>query len=85
MFTSLLVSLCLQDAAALESIVVHDAAFEAYKAMQQIEAAGVDLAKVHHITSGVAQTRLSALLEEAAGLAGITLPAAEQVCKLELF
>ena len=60
---------------------MHGAAFEAYTAMQQFQAAGVDAAKVQHITSAVEETGVSAQLQEAAGLAGMTLPASLQVCR----
>ena len=65
----------------MENVVVHGAAFKAYAAMQQLQAAGVDAAKVQHMTSAAEETGVSALLQEAAGLAGMTLPACLQVCR----
>ena len=61
---------------------MHGSAFEAYAAMQHLQAAGIDLAKVQHISPAGQEPGISALLQEAAGLIGVALPAAIQVWSL---
>ena len=72
----------MQDPVAVENIIVHGSAFEAYAAMQQLQAAGVDLAKVQHTSPAGPEAGGSALLQEAAGLVGRALPASIQVKNL---
>ena len=54
-------------------------AFEACTAISHLEAAGVDLTKVLHLTNPGQQPGVSALLPEAARQACIALPTATQV------
>ena len=65
----------------MDSVVVYGPAFEACTAIKQLAAAGVSASKVKCLSPAGQKSSLSAVLAEAAALAGTTLPETTQVCR----
>ena len=71
-----------QGLAEMDSIIVYCPAFEAFTAIEQLEAAGVCASKLKHLSPSGMEPSLSALLREACTRAGVTLPETIRVCSL---